>query len=117
MVIKQIKPTNNKIWIKSLHSLVIRNLVLLIDNGKVAIVSKLLQDHKTYNLSVIDKKILVLIKRNPDSWRYRRLTQIFINLFWKHLDYNPWEVSKRQKIDLEGNEKAFQYNYKQLLLN
>jgi len=117
LVIKQIKPTNNKIWIKSLHSLVIRNLVLLIDNGKVAIVSKLLQDHKTYNLSVIDKKILVLIKRNPDSWRYRRLTQIFINLFWKHLDYNPWEVSKRQKIDLEGNEKAFQYNYKQLLLN
>jgi len=116
-VIKQIKPTNNNIWIKNLRSLVIRNLVLLIDNGKVAIVSKLLQDHKTYNLSVIDKKILVLMKKDPDSWRYRRLTQIFITLFWKHLDYNPWEVSKRQKIDLEGNEKAFQYNYKQLLLN
>ena len=117
LVIKQIKPTNNNIWIKNLRSLVIRNLVLLIDNGKVAIVSKLLQDHKTYNLSVLDKKILGLIKKDPDSWRYRRLTQIFITLFWKHLDYNPWEVSKRQKIDLEENEKAFQYNYKQLLLN
>ena len=117
LVIKQIKPLNNKIWTKNLRSLVIRNLVLLIDNGKVAIVSKLLQDHKTYNLSVLDKKILTLMKRDPNSWRYRRLTQIFITLFWEHLDYNPWEISKRQNTDLEGNEKAFQYNYKQLLSN
>lgn len=117
LVIKQIKPINNDIWMKNLRSLVIRNLVLLIDNSKVAIVSKLLKDHKIYNLSVIDKKILGLIKKDPDSWRYRRLTQIFITLFWKHLDYNPWEVPTRQKIDFERNKKAFQYNYKQLLLN
>ena len=117
LVIKQVEQTNNKIWIRNLRSLVLQNIILLIDQNKLDPATQILKDYKTYNLRYIDFLILKMIKKDQDCWRYRRLIKIVINLFWKSIDYDPWLHSKSQNVTINEDKKALTYNYKQLLLN
>ena len=116
LVIKQIKPINNKTWTKNLRSLVIRHIILLIDNGNINIVIKFIREYKTYNLHLIDYIILRIVKKDPNSWRYRRITQLLIKFFWKNFDYDPWRVSNSQNFSVSSNARALQYDFKKTLL-
>ena len=116
-IMKLIKSTENKIWINNVNSLIITNLTLLIDNNKIDIVSKLLKSYKDLNLRFIDYCILQMMKKDANSWRYRRITMVLIQTFWKKLDYDPWIHSGKSQKTINSNEKALAYNYEKLLLN